>query len=350
MLALLHLGAIAARNLGTFTLNSSLKAVLDGFWMLWLLMPLLIGCAAVAEERKIGTLEGQLCLPARRRTQFALKFLIVILLSVVLGGVVPSLLERGTNFLLDACRNQHGGLRQRPLLRIHACAPYAASACAGCAADPFHHLRVHSRLSAGGFYSRPALAWPVDLPTSLAGRWWRSSWWRWRFSNYQRIVPGWSAWRKNLLTLFGALVLGASCTAAIYHRRMGKLVVSPIEPTHGTARLSPGQAHLSVNEEDITAILPDGRAWVGRYYVHFKTWPGSVYFSPDFSVGGKFLDGTNWADVMTFPSDVVGLQRDGTLWINENPFRPQDYWQGSLKIPRNHHHSFSIHAAFPNGE
>jgi hypothetical protein len=47
--------------------------MLEFWWVLWLGLPFLVGSAAVAEERKLGTLEGQLCLPTTRRTQFAVK-------------------------------------------------------------------------------------------------------------------------------------------------------------------------------------------------------------------------------------------------------------------------------------
>ena len=47
------------------------------------MMPLLIGCEAVAEERRLGTLEGQLCLPVKRRTQFAVKVVVVVALSIL---------------------------------------------------------------------------------------------------------------------------------------------------------------------------------------------------------------------------------------------------------------------------
>jgi ABC-type transport system involved in multi-copper enzyme maturation permease subunit len=94
VLALLHLGVIATRKLGGgFKDSPVLEIVLAGFWGLWFVMPLLIGCAAVAEERKLGTWEGQLCLPASRRTQFTVKFVVALLLAVLLGAVVPLLFE-----------------------------------------------------------------------------------------------------------------------------------------------------------------------------------------------------------------------------------------------------------------
>jgi ABC-type transport system involved in multi-copper enzyme maturation permease subunit len=91
-LAVLHLIAIAARNFENgFKDHELLSFASHYFWGLWLVMPLLVGGAAVAEERKLGTLEGQLCLPARRRTQFAIKLGVVLLLSLLFGTVMPLL-------------------------------------------------------------------------------------------------------------------------------------------------------------------------------------------------------------------------------------------------------------------
>src|ERR1041384_6609780 len=94
VIAVAHLGMILARKAGSGFPDSRLLEFLTGqFWVLWLVMPLLIGCTAVAEERKLGTLEVQLCLPARRRTQFATKFLVALLLALFFGAVVPMLFE-----------------------------------------------------------------------------------------------------------------------------------------------------------------------------------------------------------------------------------------------------------------
>src|SRR5262249_18288016 len=50
-LALLHLVVLAVRKLGgDFSGSSELQFVLEHFWVLWLAMPLTVGCAAVAEE------------------------------------------------------------------------------------------------------------------------------------------------------------------------------------------------------------------------------------------------------------------------------------------------------------
>jgi ABC-type transport system involved in multi-copper enzyme maturation permease subunit len=93
-LAFLHLAVLAARKVGGDFKNSpSLQFVLEQFWLLWMAMPLLVGCTAVADERRLGTLEAQLCLPSRRRTQFMIKIGGALLLAVVLGAVVPLLFE-----------------------------------------------------------------------------------------------------------------------------------------------------------------------------------------------------------------------------------------------------------------
>lgn len=60
-------------------------------WMLWLLMPALIGCSTVAEERKLGTIEPQLCLPVSRVRQFMVKGVVTLLYGLALGAIVPIL-------------------------------------------------------------------------------------------------------------------------------------------------------------------------------------------------------------------------------------------------------------------
>ena len=67
--------------------------VSDFFWTLWLVVPVIIGCSAVAEERKWGVAEAQLCLPASRRIQFAAKFIPALVFGTLLGGFMPLLLE-----------------------------------------------------------------------------------------------------------------------------------------------------------------------------------------------------------------------------------------------------------------
>jgi hypothetical protein len=76
--------------------------------LFWLVAPFLVGCCSVAEERRTRTLESTLCLPIRTPFLFAIKLLVVFGLGILLGAVMPWLL----NML------QPGpGLRAEPILR-----------------------------------------------------------------------------------------------------------------------------------------------------------------------------------------------------------------------------------------
>ncbi len=89
----LHLGVIILRKYHPFAKDSVGEVLTAIFWMLWLVMPVIIGSLAVAEERRLGVMEGQLCLPVSRRVQFAIKGFLTLFLGIFLGGVMPMLLE-----------------------------------------------------------------------------------------------------------------------------------------------------------------------------------------------------------------------------------------------------------------
>jgi ABC-type transport system involved in multi-copper enzyme maturation permease subunit len=93
-LLVLHLGVIALRTHHKFTKDSAGEILTSVFWMLWLVLPVIVGAMAVAEERRLGVMEGQLCLPVSRRVQFALKIICALSLGILLGGVLPMLLEK----------------------------------------------------------------------------------------------------------------------------------------------------------------------------------------------------------------------------------------------------------------
>ena len=92
-LLVLHLGVIVLRKYHHFAEDSAGEALTSIFWMLWLVMAPVIGSMAVAEERRLGVMEGQLCLPVSRRSQFAIKGFFTLFLGIFLGGVMPMLLE-----------------------------------------------------------------------------------------------------------------------------------------------------------------------------------------------------------------------------------------------------------------
>ena len=71
-LLVIHTGTIVLRVVHHFEgeiLPARLLALHSHvFWMLWLVMAPVIGSMAVAEERRLGVMDGQLCLPVSRRT------------------------------------------------------------------------------------------------------------------------------------------------------------------------------------------------------------------------------------------------------------------------------------------
>ena len=91
LLLLLHLAALAVRHFAHDW--AARMQVFNYAWFLWLVAPFVVGCVAVAEERRYNTLESFLCLPVRQRNQFAAKFAVVMAMGTVLGGVVPWALE-----------------------------------------------------------------------------------------------------------------------------------------------------------------------------------------------------------------------------------------------------------------
>ncbi len=74
-------------------LHRQAAMIWESWPLLWLAMPFLIGAVAVAEERKLGTLETLLCLPTRRRREFIVKFGVAVVLGIFLGGVMPVFVE-----------------------------------------------------------------------------------------------------------------------------------------------------------------------------------------------------------------------------------------------------------------
>ncbi|HTV62623.1 MAG TPA: ABC transporter permease subunit [Verrucomicrobiae bacterium] len=359
VLALLHLGVIATLKWGHFERNSSMEFVLQTFWMLWLVLPFMVGCAAVAEERKFGTHESQLCLPVKRRTQFAIKLSVVLSLSLLLGVAMPLLFEGGRilpnahSAFLDAYRTQ---LRETPAALIAQSFFFKCYA----ALNSYSPLLLFMGIAAGiGLLSffistltrntlqalAPATAYSVFLGFCVftAGR---ESWsyhplWRGdliyiisvpvmsltllslAYRNFRQATPDWKIWLWNLLALAASLVVIATMTTAVYHRVWEKL--TPFEPPHGLARLTLSNP-ASISEQynsDIFVRLPDGKTWTDYWS---RNSPASLlaFVLGNFKVTGgtgTYLPGSDWKTVKRAPWwELVGIKNDGTLWVSEKPW------------------------------
>ena len=375
VLLLIHLGVIVTRKLGHFPQNSSMEFVLENFWLLWFVIAFLAGCAAVAEERKFGTHESQLCLPAKRRTQFSVKLWVVLLISLLSGAAMPLLME-GTRVLpdahiklFDAINAQFYRQMSNPLVQalnhnlfwialtqIDHVTPLLtlAGIAVGIGLVSFYistlsrntlqalgpavlgiilFVSLMAAAQTPAFASHPLwrgeLVYLIGLPTMLLTLLALVSW------NFGHSLTGWQLWLRNLLALAVSLALVTVTTAAIYHRAWEKL--TPFEPVHGPARLALTKpASFSEHWNEISVQLPDGKIWMAYFEPESFS---SISPSPlAFALGnftatasvGRYIEGSNWIIVKSFQRELVGIKTDGTLWVSEKPwptngFRASDW-------------------------
>jgi ABC-type transport system involved in multi-copper enzyme maturation permease subunit len=373
VLALLHLGALATRKFGNFRRNSDMEFILEIFWGLWLVMPMLVGAAAVAEERKLGTLTGQLCLPVKRRIQFAVKFRTMLVLSVLFGTVLPLLLEGSrilpdfhilpSNFHFDGGRLLQMDIRQSffwyclemvngwtPLLSligmalaIGAISFYASTLARNtlqALAPAVLGIIIFAFLIFNAHWPEFIFHYPIwhgpliyfiGVPAFVIVLVALSFW------NCQHTDPGGSVWRWNTLVAVAALAFVMAATTAIYHRAWEKL--TPFEPAHGAvqfSRLNPPT--LTERWNTLSVRLADGRVWADDYGLNFSAENPLALFLGDIRLaspgGGHFYDGSNWINVIGFWSERAGIKVDGTLWVSKKPAHRERLAGGGWKMSK----------------
>ena len=92
LLLLLQIAVLIAQRFVRSGEHNMLQIMLEGFWGIWIIMPLLVSSSAVAEERKLGMMETQCCLPVSRAWQFGLKAMTTLICGTILGALVPVVL------------------------------------------------------------------------------------------------------------------------------------------------------------------------------------------------------------------------------------------------------------------
>jgi hypothetical protein len=322
----------------------------------------------------MATLESQLCLPVRRWTQFRIKFLAVLMFSVLLGTLMPWLLEGNrilpgfnlTPFNLGSVFNSitgdanYGNLRGdytyfsttragvgwlvvfNLLNSLSQFVPFLfmAAICAGVAGIAFYGSSLTRNTLQGlapsvlGLFLAGFLSLVASRPDDVGlGFLWRGPLFYLigtpvmigvlvvlAYGNCQRVRISGSVWSKNLLTLVAALALVTAVTSATYHRSWELL--SSNEPTHDPARWTIAQPpRMQIIGQTITIYLPDGRVWMDRYDQYAPDPLESKIVESRTFGGGKFLEGTNWTDVRDCWRDIVGIQRDGSLWVSKRPIQ-----------------------------
>jgi hypothetical protein len=310
LLALLHLAALAIHHFVPHWTDK--EVILGGIPMLWLMaVPLVIGCVAVAEERRLNTLDSLLCLPISKRASFTVKLAVALALGILLGGVIPWLLAfigsvppGGFPPLGDAVEVAalitgvafYASTMSRGLLQAIPTALCIPALIIG--TGFFLGLKIFGISGDTGlqcYWTIVVLAWPAMTLTFV----WLA------FQNYKRLQIGWQVWAGDLtrsVAVFGCVALAVS---AVFDRPWELFM--PLEPRHGPARLSgTGRASLAVSESNLCVLLPNGRLWVGERNPSAK------------SLSGGFVSGSNWMEIAAGREGAVALQSDGTLWAIGN--------------------------------
>jgi hypothetical protein len=365
----LHIGVIVLRKYHHFAKDSVGEVVTSIFWLLWLILPVVIGAMAVAEERRLGVIEGQLCLPVTRRVQFAIKAFIALFLGILLGGVMPVLLETAAIKMgwannAFAENGAFGPVEMR--LAIVGIATWLvlggffASSLAknflqaiGFAMATFNGSALMVPALAKGwnffFESLPLgsiLSLIIAVPTLAVTLLLLA------YLNFKNFRDGWHLWRRNLLVVAGAMFFVVASSTAVFNRAWE--IFEPAEPAHGAAKLSLANppALQVVQYWNLLVRLPDGRVWFdglgdsaydyydGSFWWKF-VWQMLTHPLRESTGPQQFIAGSNWVVATTehlyfvwndsgktfHASDfmeTVGIQPDGSLWISEKP--AQNKW------------------------
>jgi alpha-tubulin suppressor-like RCC1 family protein len=341
-----HACTLVIRKFYNFSSNSELRFAFEATPFLWLLMPWLIGGVAVAEERKLGTLESQLCLPVTRRLQFAIKFTVVVLLGLVLGGFMPCLIE--TAGVLAGVRSE---ILKLPFaadfgLYFATVAEVTIAATSIAIISFFASTLTRNTLHAlGAAFVFGGIFWALFIWVMVGSHYSEYAPWRGpliliigitvlliavlslSFSNYKTLHAGRNVWLRNLLILFSSLAF-AGLAAAVVYQRPWELAMS-LEPHHGAPHTSgPIRPTIALSGSRAVALLPDGRLWaatdfhlqeLNRYQDEWDS-ENQIMVSRKQKVpipgGGIFIGSSNWVALAANDSfaGVAALQSDGTLW------------------------------------
>jgi ABC-type transport system involved in multi-copper enzyme maturation permease subunit len=321
--SLLHLAVIIIRKWGGgFPQHPTLSALLGTFWGLWWIMPFLVGAAAVAEERKSGTLESQLCLPIGWRWQLIVKFTTAITLGSLLASLPAWVLEAAQlPSLLDTTWTPLGPLLSMMLFgaMISVVSFYASTLAR-------HTLQAAGialmLVLVGGFVMswieypellfrvllwRGNVAWIIGAPTVgivllvLSVR------------NFRLSLIGGQIWLRNASILAITLVCTLAMASGIYHRVWESVQNS--DPRHGPARIGLKEP-VRLQQDGNLAVLRAG----GQLDVFSRSRFVERTFLERETVSEQRVHadhGTNWISVMSDLLETIAIRADGTLWVSE---------------------------------
>ena len=371
VLFLLHLGVVVLRSWHRHSAEPfwrDMNDALQAFGVLWMIAPLIIGCTSIAEERKLGTLEGQLCQPVSARRQFLVKLGFVTVVGGILSAVLFLAAERfgvalgvANNGLLHLGFGVVAGLTGVAVISFYASSlarnflqalPAAMGVFIGVvlAFGWFDHISGFQAwsLQNEGPGSRLIL-WNPHLPVIIATVSlsvvlpWLA------YRNFRCLHEVRRIWLRNALGLAAVLVFTVVSSFLLYQRVWENL--TPLEPAHGPARLTLANPPVVGGEiqGNVRITLPDGRSWQAFVYgnhphyqeedslpglVNWLFWPVVVHTEPQELAGAgnwRSLAPTVCFGYRVFGSpklmtagNTVGIRPDGTLWVSPTFSPPPD--------------------------
>jgi hypothetical protein len=321
---------LLALHLTSFGLHSVLdrnvQRVFELVWSLWLLMPLLIGSAAVAEERKLGILESQLSLAVSRRVQLLVKFLVAFAFSIILGALMPSIIERTRDF--GTGWSSYWIFAAAAALFVISF--YASSlarttlGALGLALIVAVAIYLYETTTWFGFLKRfpdglNLLRFYLSVPILFFVLAALASW------NFKRLHQNQKLWQRNLIVIFAAFAIIPLLAAAIYFRPWELLLsLEPREPVRiqdsAQVKFETSSQHgIDMLGNGIYSLSPDHRLWVERsayYEVSNGLSSAGQSWVTVHAPGrqGQFVGGTNWVDFAVNDYATIAVQSTGTLW------------------------------------
>jgi len=367
-LLVMHVGIILLRIFHHFPKDSAGEALTSIFGMLWLVLPVIVGGIAVAEERSFEMIESQLCLPVSRRVQFVIKACMTLLLGLFLGGVMPLAVEiigtvAGTglpvftapvNNSLYFLAGLMGGVGWLVL-----CSFFGSSLAKnflqamGFGVATFFGCMLLLPIFTRGWVlgldhaSMPSiLVLIIAVPTLIVTLLWLA------YLNFKDFQVGWLMGRRILFGISVALLFIFISSNTLYRRAWE--VFEPAEPAHSPAKLSLANPPY-IQAEDLgkclSVQLPDGRYWFDRIgndlsghflrdWIRYSINPFPVSVGPQ-----QYISGSNWVGATVryyiyglaaeqtnhfVYLETIGIKSDGTLWISEKSNTP--LWTGDRMI------------------
>ncbi len=312
----LHLSAVLVLKIHPHFDNPDVQFIFENFWILWLLMPFLIGATTIAEERRLGVMESQLCMAVSRHMQLLVKFVIGLVLSLSLGGAIPLLIEGtmklGYGIFIFAAIIFFVAFYASSAARTTLQAMGLAMACAltifgyETATAGFIVVRNYYQFQGGLELLKLYLGIPI-LVLIFCGL---ISW------NFKWLHADRKLWSRNAIAIIAGFASIFILTNAIYFRVWE--FVLPSGP-RGPIRLNQSNQiqFAGQNSDLLYTTLPDGRLWAATLdfdEISNRWWRSTVIDQ----CRGKFIGGSNWVEVTADRFQAVAIQSNGTLWAVQN--------------------------------